>query len=142
VETAFRYLIRLGYDRVKGFLYEGLHAWEIAGRPYQAIPSVHTGELVRRIQGKEDFMLLDVRKKNEFREARLPGAFHIYVGELPNHLDKVPRDKPVVTFCGSGQRAVIAATVLKRAGYEQVENCLGSMAACSAIGCPVISGDG
>jgi len=141
VKTAFRYLIRLGYDRVKGFLDEGLHAWEIAGRPYQAIPSVHTGELVRRITRKEDFLLLDVRKKSEFREARLPGAVHTYVGELPNNLHKIPRDKPVVTFCGSGQRAVIAATILKREGYEKVENCLGSMAACSAVGCPVIRGD-
>lgn len=142
VNAAFSYLIRLGYDRIKGFLDEGLHAWEIAGRPYQVIPSVHTGELVRRIERKEDFMLLDVRKESEYREARLPGAFHLYVGELPDNLDKVPRGKPVVTFCGSGQRAVIASTILKRAGYEKVETCLGSMAACSAVGCPVIQGDG
>jgi hydroxyacylglutathione hydrolase len=64
----------------------------------------------------------------------------VYVGELPDNLDKVPKDKDTVTFCGSGQRAVIAATILKNAGYENVANCLGSMAACSAVGCPVIEG--
>jgi len=141
VSTAFSYLTRLGYDRVKGYLEEGLHAWEIAGRPYQVIPSVHAGELVRRIQEKEDFLLLDVRKQSEFQEARLPGATHLYVGELPHSLHTLSRDKPIVTFCGSGQRAVIAATILKREGYQNVENCLGSMAACSAIGCPMIRGD-
>ncbi len=140
VKTAFRYLLRLGYDRISGFLDEGLHAWEVSGKPYQVIPSVHTAELVRRINEEKDFLLLDVRKRSEFHEAHLPGATHIYVGELPDNLHRVPRDKPVVTFCGSGQRAVIAATILKRAGYEKVENCLGSMAACSAVGCPVIQG--
>jgi hydroxyacylglutathione hydrolase len=59
-------------------------------------------------------MLLDVRKKSEFQEARLPGATHVYVGELPDNLHKVPRDKDTVTFCGSGQRAVIAVTILKK----------------------------
>jgi hydroxyacylglutathione hydrolase len=141
VETAFRHLIRIGYDHVIGFLDEGLHAWEISGRPYQTIPAVHTGELVRRINQKEDFMLLDVRKRSEFQEARLPGATHVYVGELLDNLHKIPKEKNTVTFCGSGQRAVIAATILKREGYENIANCLGSMAACSAVGCPVIQGE-
>jgi len=140
VETAFRHLTRIGYDRVAGFLDDGLHAWEVSGRDYQSIPTVHTRELVRRINRKEEFTLLDVRKKKEFQQARLPGALHVYVGELPDNLDKVPKDKDTVTFCGSGQRAVIAATILKNAGHENVANCLGSMAACSAVGCPVIEG--
>jgi len=138
VATAVNHLTRIGYDRVTGFLDEGLHAWEIDGQPYQTIPSVHSQELVQRIQREEDFLLLDVRKKNEFEEGHLPGALNLYVGELPEHFDHVPGDKPIVTFCGSGQRAVIAATLLKREGYEHVENCLGSMAACAAVGCPVI----
>jgi hydroxyacylglutathione hydrolase len=138
VTTAFGHLTRIGYDRVVGFLDEGLHAWEIDGHPYQTIPSIQTRELVRRIQNQEDFILLDVRKKKEFEEGHLPGAVNRYVGKLPEHYDQLPGDKPIVTFCGSGQRAVIAATLLKREGYPNVENCLGSMAACSAVGCPVI----
>jgi hydroxyacylglutathione hydrolase len=86
-------------------------------------------------------MLLDVRKRSEFQEARLPGATHVYVGELLDNLHKIPKEKNTVTFCGSGQRAVIAATILKREGYENIANCLGSMAACSAVGCPVIQGE-
>ena len=90
VETAFCYLTRIGYDRVIGFLDEGLHAWEISGRAYQTIPAVPTGELVRRIKQKEDFMLLDVRKNSEFHAARLPGAAHVYLGELPDNLHQDP----------------------------------------------------
>ena len=137
VDRAVRFLLRLGYDRVPGYLDEGLHAWEITGREYQTIPSVSARELVRRIDAKEEFLLLDVRKESEFRAGHLPGAHHLHVGELPDHLDRVPGDRPVVTFCGSGKRAVIAATLLKQHGFRPVENCLGSMAACSAAGCPI-----
>ncbi len=45
------------------------------------------------------------------------------------------RDRPITTFCGSGQRAIIAASILKRTGFNAVEVCLGSMAACRALGC-------
>jgi hypothetical protein len=45
-------------------------AWEFSGRPYQTIPADHTGELVRRINRKEDFMLLDVRKRTKLLNAK------------------------------------------------------------------------
>jgi hydroxyacylglutathione hydrolase len=139
VETAVRRLLRLGYDRVVGFLEEGLHAWEISGRPYTRIPAVPADDLVRRIREKEDFTLLDVRKIDEFQEGRLPEATHIFLGEVPNRLEEIPRDKPVTTFCGSGRRAIIAASILVRNGFERVEDSLGSMAACSSVGCPVLT---
>jgi hydroxyacylglutathione hydrolase len=138
LEKALRYLHRLGYDRILGFLEEGLFAWETSGRRYDTIPAVHAEELVRRIEAKEDFTLLDVRKEGEVQQGRLPGSVHVYLGELPDKLDQVSRDRPVVTFCGSGMRAIIAATILKKNGFEKVENALGSMAACSVLGCPII----
>jgi len=137
-EKAVRFLLRLGYDRIAGFLEEGLFAWETSGRNYDTIPSVHAKDLVGRIEAKEEFTLLDVRKTSEVRRGKLPGAVHIYLGELPGKLDRVPKDRPVVTFCGSGMRAIIAATILKKSGFDKVENALGSMAACSAIGCPIV----
>jgi hydroxyacylglutathione hydrolase len=141
VNTAVRYLLRLGYDQVLGFLEEGLHAWEVSGRGYDRIPAVQAKELVLRIQEKEDFTLLDVRKAEEYQQGRLPDALHIYLGDLPDRLQEIPRDRPITTFCGSGARAIIAASILKRNGFEHVEDSLGSMAACSAIGCPIVTED-
>ena len=139
-EEAVRYLIRLGYDRIAGFLEEGLFSWETSGRKYQTIPSLHADELTKRILEKTPFTLLDVRKDAEVSRGRLPGSVHIYVGELPERLDQIQKDLPIVTFCGSGMRAVIAATILKQHGFKKVENALGSMAACAAVGCPIVKG--
>jgi hydroxyacylglutathione hydrolase len=138
IATAVKYLIRIGYDHVAGYLAGGLTAWEISGRPYGHIPSVHARELVRRIEDKEIFTLLDVRKEEEVLIGHLPGAQHIFLGHLPERVDEIPRDRPVTTFCGSGTRAIIAASILKRHGFISVENSLGSMEACEAVGCPII----
>ena len=137
VETARAYLWRMGYDDMAGFLAGGLGAWETSGRDYDRIPAVHVAELVSRITSGADFTLLDVRTPEEAAGGLLPGARHIPLDRLPGRLAEVPRDKPVTTFCGSGARAIIAASLLKSAGFAQVEDSLGSMAACRAYGCPL-----
>lgn len=140
VETAVRYLVRLGYDRVAAYLDGGLHAWATSGRVYDSIAAVYAGDLKQALENNgEGFTLLDVRRQDELQsEGKLPNVTHIYLGDLPHQLDRVPKDKPVTTFCGSGQRAIIAASILKQQGYREVSDALGSMAACQAIGCSII----
>jgi hydroxyacylglutathione hydrolase len=140
LDAAVRQLVRLGYDRVAGFLDEGLHSWEISGRDYRTIPAVSAHALARRLESGESFTLLDVRSEDEVASGKLPASTHVYVGEVPARLDAIPRDRPITAFCGSGQRAIIAASVLKQNGFEDVEVCLGSMAACRAVGCPIEPG--
>ena len=138
VETAVEYLIRIGYDRLIGYLKGGMHSWEVAGLPYDQIGAVHAADLDQRLKASEDFTLLDVRKITEYEEGHLVGATHIFLGELQDHLEGIDRDKPVVTFCGSGVRAIIAASILKRHGFTAVEDSLGSMEACESVGCQMI----
>ncbi|MCF8105059.1 MAG: hypothetical protein K9K64_06225 [Desulfohalobiaceae bacterium] len=138
VDTAVRYLIRLGFDNIGGYLAGGLHAWETSGKPYDRIAAVHVDELTQRVKEQADFTLLDVREKEELEQTgKFPGFLHIFLGELPGQISRVPRDKAVTTFCGSGKRAIIAASILKQHGFEWVEDNLGSMAACKAAGCPI-----
>ena len=138
VETAVEHLIRIGYDRLAGYLKGGMHSWEVGGLPYDQIGAVHAAELDRRIKAKEDFTLLDVRKITEYEEGRLAGATHIFLGELQDRVEEIDRNKPVVTFCGSGVRAIVAASILKRHGFTRVEDSLGSMEACKSVGCEII----
>lgn len=137
IDAAVRRLLRMGYDRVIGYLDDGLHAWEVGGRRYDRIPAVHSAALVERLRSDEPITVLDVRKPVEWRAGRLEGATYVFLGDLRGALDDLSSDRPVITFCGSGQRAIIAASMLKRHGFEQVENALGSMSACESIGCPI-----
>ena len=137
--TALRHLYRLGYDTVGGYLAGGMHAWEIQGRKFDSIGVIHAEDLRQMIERDHPFTLLDVRSESEYEQKRLPNAVNIYVGHLPSHIDRVPRDKPVVTFCNSGRRAMIAASILKMNGFTEVSNCMGSMKACAKIGCTFVS---
>jgi hydroxyacylglutathione hydrolase len=138
VETATRHLVRLGYDRVVGYLEGGgLYVWETSGRRFESIPSVYAGDLKARLDSGQEFTLLDVRKKDEFEGRHLINSTHIYVGDLPDRLGNIPKGRPITAFCGSGRRAIIAASILKQNGFNNVENCLGSMSACEVVGCPV-----
>jgi len=138
VQTARRFLTRIGYDRVVGFLEQGLHEWEIRGKYYETIPAVYAGEIQRRIRDTESFTLLDVRTDNEYEQGHLPDSQHIFLGELPDRLDEVGPARPITTFCGSGQRAIIAASLLKKHGFQQVEDSLGSMQACARGVCEIV----
>ena len=140
IPTAVRYLIRMGYARLAGYLKGGLHAWETSGRAYDRIGVVHASTLDRRIEANEAFTLLDVRKITEFETSRLKSATHIFLGDLQDRLDELDKATPVVTFCGSGRRAMIAASILKRHGFERVEDSLGAMDACENIGCSIREG--
>lgn len=142
VPVAVRSLIRMGDDRILGYLKGGMHAWEVSGRAYERIGAVHASTLQARRHGEADFTLLDLRKKTEFAAGRLHGATHIFPGDLQDHRDEIDKDKPVITFCDSGRRATIAASILKRNGFIQLEDALGSLEACKQkqIGCDIEEG--
>lgn len=141
-EEARAQLVRLGYERIRCRLDGGMHAWETEGRDYATSPAVHARDLKDRLDAAgSGFTLLDVRKPDELAGGVLPGSTPLFLGDLVTRgaeaLGWVPFDRPVVTFCGSGLRAAVASAVLERAGHPRVETCLGSMAACRALGCPI-----
>ncbi len=138
VDHAVRLLLRLGYDRIAGFLAGGITGWQTSGRHYDTIPAVHVDVLRQRIEDGVDYTLLDVRSVDEFNQGHLPGAQHIYVGELAERIDELADGRPITAFCGSGERAIIAAALLKKHGIDSAEVCLGSMQACKASGCDVL----
>jgi hydroxyacylglutathione hydrolase len=136
VDKAVRFLIRLGYDRIVGYLDGSLEEWEMAGKQFGRIPSVYAGDIRDRLN--MGHILLDVREIDEWNSGHLEGAIHIYVGEICDRLNEIPKDRPIITFCGSGRRAIIAASILKQNGFDDVENCLGSMASCKNVGCNMV----
>ncbi|MCY0877383.1 MAG: rhodanese-like domain-containing protein [Firmicutes bacterium] len=89
------------------------------------IPEMTPQELEQHIKDRAVFVL-DVRTVAEFRQAHIPQAYHIPLGELPHRLHEVPADRPVVTVCRSGSRSRMAAQHLQKAGYT-VHNLQGGM---------------
>ncbi len=129
-----RYLIRLGYDNLLGYLAGGLSAWFKSAQPLE---KVNTWSVHQLKENYKDIYLLDVREVRNWEEdGHIPGAHHVYVGELRNHLNEIPQTD-VVVYCDSGFKTSLATSVLKSNGYKSVTGVLGGMAAWEKAGYPI-----
>jgi len=69
----------------------------------------------------EDALVLDVRGLREREENQVQGSIHIPFGRLQSRLSELPRDRRIVVHCQAGGRSPIACSVLRKAGFEHVE---------------------
>lgn len=123
-----RHFVRLGYDNLKGYLAGGFPAYFKSGSPIGRIDAWSVHDLAVKLKEDEIF-LLDVRDiANVSRVGRIPGAHHIYIGELFGRLGEVPHDRQVAAYCDAGYKGSLAASILARNGYQRVANILGGMA--------------
>jgi hydroxyacylglutathione hydrolase len=135
-EQATRYLVRLGYDSLAGYLSGGMLAWHTAGLESDSVQTVTVQQLCHLLDAGKETSILDVRSEEELEKAgRIPDAQHIHLTQLPGRLGEVPRDRTVYIFCGSGLRSMIAASLLRRAGWERLAVVLGGLAGWSSVTC-------
>ena len=92
LDTAVRYLIRLGYDNVAGLLNGGIAAWYIEALPIDSFNLLSVYDLKDKLEKGEEMVILDVRGDKEWARGHINGARHIYVGHREENLDKVPKD--------------------------------------------------
>jgi hydroxyacylglutathione hydrolase len=134
LEEVTRTLLRIGFDRMDGYLRGGFESWQNQGREVQRHHTIDTATLAARLDRDEDLLVLDVRKPSEWQQGTIEGARAIFVGELEQRLDDLPRAAPVVTMCSVGHRGGIAASILVKHGFREVYNYLGGYTAWSARG--------
>ncbi len=78
---------------------------------------INSAELVQLLK-ENKAQLIDIRFEEEFNCWSMPFAVSIPLPNLPNQLDKLAKDKIIVTACPHKDRAIIAMTYLKTKGYE------------------------
>jgi len=86
-------------------------------------------ELKQMMDSGVDFKLIDVREPHEFEICNLKGEL-IPMNEVPEHLDKIPKDVPVVVHCRSGARSGRIIQFLEMEhGYTNLFNLKGGILA-------------
>jgi hydroxyacylglutathione hydrolase len=144
-DDAVRQALRIGYERVEGHVHGGFAAWQDAGAPVQASGGATVGELRAFLEAGRGGnghrpLVLDVRQSDEYTSGHIPGAVHLMAGDLPERLAELPRDQPIMTVCASGYRSSVAASLLQRAGFDDVTWVSGGVPAWRAAGFPVERG--
>lgn len=111
-----------------------LLSWLGLGRatPRPQIPDLTPQEAQARLKGGA--LLLDVRTPAERQALAIPGSRSVPLAQLPAQMDKLPRQRALITQCASGNRSRAAAQ-----GYE-VYNLKGGIQAWQAAGLPTRRG--
>jgi hydroxyacylglutathione hydrolase len=135
-ETITR-LARVGFDKVQGYLKDGFESWKTAEKPVQSITTESAQEMLNRIVGHEE-LVVDVRKPSEFNAGHVDKAKLFSLDFLEDELADFPRDKTVHVHCQSGYRSVIAGSVLKANGFDNIINVNGGYKAIQAADTSVI----
>lgn len=84
-----------------------------------------------------DSVKLDVRTAEEYALGSIPGFRNLPLDELREHLQEIPREKPVVVSCAVGLRGYLAARILMQHGFRQVFNLSGGYKTWSAATAPL-----
>jgi hydroxyacylglutathione hydrolase len=112
-------LARVGYDNTLGFLKNGFSTWENAGKDVDRIESIDAAEFEKRFLASR-LTVLDVRKPGEFEAEHIEGAVNTPLDFLNDHLSEIPKEGEVYMHCAGGYRSMIAASILKSRGWNNI----------------------
>jgi rhodanese-related sulfurtransferase len=86
------------------------------------ITEIGADELKHMQQSNEDFLLIDVRERDEQANGMIPGALGMPRGILEVNVDQITTDKDrkIVLYCGGGSRSALGAVNLKKMGFRNV----------------------
>lgn len=73
----------------------------------------------------EHVLKIDVRTPKEYQAGTIPGFVNIPLDELRNHLDELPKERPIVVTCAVGLRGYLASRILLQHGFTDVRNLSG-----------------
>jgi len=135
-EAAMR-LGRIGFDRIQGFLLNGMESlaerYELLAETRRVTP----GELSQLLPGATAPLILDVRTPREWQSRRISGSRNFPLNHLVEHLQELPWHLPMAVLCAGGYRSSIAASLLQREGVTNLVEIAGGMAAWEAAQLPV-----
>ncbi len=103
------------YTPVNEFLSTIPEGWLTAGDASAVTDAIEAGAF-----------MLDVRTTAEYDEGYIPTAVNVNLRAIPDNLDQIPTDRPVIHYCKSGWRSALALPVLHVLGYNAARSFTGS----------------
>jgi hydroxyacylglutathione hydrolase len=138
IEEARMRLARVGIEDVSGYLAGGIEAWKQAGLSVAEVPQLTADELQARLTSNA-LRVLDVRREGEWQAGHVAGAEWWPLDKFRAVLPHIDPHAPLAVHCKSGYRSMIACSLLKRAGYENVINVIGGFDAWQNAKLPIES---
>jgi rhodanese-related sulfurtransferase len=75
-----------------------------------------------KLRASSEAIFLDVREPNELSICSIENSLHIPMGEIPNRVEHLPKDKDLIVFCHHGMRSMQVVNFLQARGFENAIN--------------------
>ena len=137
LEDLTRKLMRIGLDNIYGYI-TSTSEWTHTGGTLEK-SNVISLETAKQMMQNNNVQIIDLRGQAEYNAGHIAKAENVFVGTLPDNLDKVSKDKQVIIHCQSGDRAAIGYSILAKKGYKNVANFSGGINEWVNEGEPVVS---
>jgi hydroxyacylglutathione hydrolase len=118
-------LARVGFDRVIGQLDDVASVFTRFPHLFETAARFTPVQLAELLNDEPGLQIVDVRNPGETEDGIVPGAQEIPLPILTESLENLDPRVPVITYCASGYRSLIAASLLRAGGFENVGDLLG-----------------
>jgi hydroxyacylglutathione hydrolase len=135
VEARMR-LARVGLEKVSGYLRGGVDAWTKAGFELATLSQISVEALQRKLAS--DIQVLDVRREAEWESGHIDGAMWFPLDNFKVASPELDPEVRVAVHCKGGYRSVIACSLLRRAGFQNVVNVTGGFDAWQKADLPIV----
>jgi rhodanese-related sulfurtransferase len=131
-------LSRVGYDNSIGYLKGGFEAWQQCGKQTAKINSITAQEFATRLKAAP-LNILDVRRPGEYEAQHIENVESRPLDFIKEWQGSVPKEKEQYIHCAGGYRSMIAASILKRNGFNNLVDVAGGFSAISKTEVPTTS---
>jgi rhodanese-related sulfurtransferase len=143
-------LARVGLEDVREYLKGGVENWVAAGFPGATVSQISAEALFGRLQKngrlqengglqESGVQVLDVRREPEWEAGHIADAIWWPLDNFKVAPPEVDRDAPIAVHCKGGYRSVIACSLLRRAGFQNVFDVEGGIDAWLQAKLPVVT---
>ncbi len=137
VDEVITRLSRVGYDNIVGYLDGGIDTWRQAGKELDTIESISAEEFASKFEAAEGKILVkDVRKESEYRAEHIEEAECVTLAYLSNNMDAFSKTETNYIHCAGGYRSMIAASILKSRGFDNIVDIAGGFGAIAKTNVP------
>lgn len=132
-EEAVVRLSRVGYDNTIGYLDGGYASWKASGNDEETVKCINIEQFAKQYK-QDNWDTLDVRRKSEFDTEHVVDAQNFPLDFINKNMAEISRDKKYLVYCAGGYRSVIAISILKNRGFNNLVNVLGGFRAIKEAG--------
>ena len=104
------------------------------------LPPKDAFELIQKNKGNSNFVILDIRTPEEFRDGHIEGAVNVdFRSEnFGREIDRLDRNKTYFVYCRTGNRSYDALNLMGPIGFRSIVRLAGDINGWKSAGLPIV----